>query len=149
MLRNALAAAVVLVSSTPTWADDEDEVTRTEPAANFSAEAQVQTIRLQPDSGDGVAWSEVTLKVTRCIAGPCTVAQYVKVMVTMEGWRGRHGDVMGVVRYAWKDKGGGARTWALALRLEDTDQKERFDRECEVAVANAEQGAGDSVLATR
>lgn len=143
MLRSALTAALVVAF--PTFAADEDPL----PAANFSAEAKVVRVTLQPAADDGFAWVEVTFKVTRCIAGPCTRHQSVKVQVPADLWRGDHGSTMGVIGYGWKDNSGAERTWALALALDHGDQQERFERESETAIANAGAPADDSAVATR
>lgn len=145
MLRSALAA--VLVVSFPTFAADE-ESERTEPAATFAAEGVVQKIAPHL-SDDGVDWAEVTFKVSRCIAGPCTPYQSMKVRVAFSQWRGKHGQTMGLVRYEWKDAKGDARAWAMAHRLDDADENERFELDCEKAVATVGAPVSDSAVATR
>jgi hypothetical protein len=125
----------------------EEEPMRSEPLPSFAAEAVVQTVRLQPVEGDGVDWVEVSLRISRCIAGPCTVHTSVKVRIATDQWRGRHGDPFGVIRYEWKDKNRNARVWAMALQLDDFDQKERFERESMQAIANV--GAPSDPVAAR
>ena len=143
MLRALTAAA--LLSSFPTFADEDDVAPQ--PSAHLAAEAKVIGVKISPTE-DGFAWAEATLKITRCVAGTtCALHQTVTVQVPVAHWRGKHGDVMGLVRYAWKDKAGAAHAWSLALDLNNMDDKDRFDRESEVAASN--EGAGDSVVATR
>ena len=50
--------------------------------------------------------------------------------------------------YAIEDTKGEERSWALALNLDDGEEKNRFERESEVAIASV-GAAGDSAVATR
>ena len=145
MLRSLIAAALAV--SVPTFAD-EAAPEATQPEATFAAEGAVMKVAAR-SSDDGVDWAEITFKVTRCIAGPCTPHQSMKVVMAFSQWRGKHGETLGLVRYDWKDKTGGPRNWALAHRLDDADQKERFDVDCERAVASVGAPSSDSAVATR
>jgi hypothetical protein len=145
MLRSLIAAALVV--SIPTFADEASSEA-TSPEATFAAEGTVMKVSPR-SSDDGVDWAEITFKVTRCIAGPCSTYQSMKVVMAFSQWRGKHGDTLGLVRYDWKDKAGGPRTWALAHRLDDMGEKERFEVDCEKAVANVGAPSGDSAVATR
>jgi hypothetical protein len=145
MLRALTAAALVV--SFPTFADEDDDAPAAQPSARLAAEAKVIAVKMSP-TDDGFAWAEATLKITRCVAGAsCALHQTVTVQIPVAQWRGKHGDVMGLVRYAWKDRAGAAHSWSLALNLDDVDQKDRFDRESDSAAAN--EGADDSAVATR
>ena len=145
MLRSLIAAALAI--SLPTFAQ-ETAAEATQPEATFAAEGTVMKVTARA-SDDGVDWAEITFKVTRCIAGPCTSHQSMKVVMAFSQWRGKHGETLGLVRYDWKDKAGAPRTWALAHRLDDIDQKERFDVDCEKAVATVGAPSSDSAVATR
>jgi hypothetical protein len=137
-----LSLVVAIAVAAPTLADEPAV-----PVPAFAAEASVQSVKLQPDDGDGVTWLEVSFRISRCIAGPCTVHSSVKVRVSADRWRGSHGDDYGIIRYEWKDSHGASRTWATALALGEDDQKDRFERESESAVANA--GATPNPIAAR
>ena len=135
MLIAAAVAAAVLAAD------------RTDPVAFFSAEGQVVLVKRVPPGEDAVLWSQVTFRVKRCIAGKCTPQELVTVQVPSASWHGERGEVMGLVRYAWQDEKGMPRSWSLALSLKDDDQKERFDRESEVAVAGSETPVSGTAVA--
>jgi len=120
--------ALLTLAATSTFAGDDTPV----PAAKIAAEGTVQAVKLQP-TDDGFAWAQIDLKVTRCVAGPCTVHQSVKAMVPASQWRGKHGETMGLIRYEWSDKDGHKHTWTVALKLDDETEKERFERESDSA----------------
>src|SRR5262245_13608668 len=105
MLVAAAVAAAVLAAD------------RTDPVAFFSAEGQVVLVKRVPPGEDAVLWTEVTFRVKRCIAGKCTPSDLVTVQVPSASWHAERGEVMGVVRYGWRDEKGMARTWSLALSL--------------------------------
>lgn len=144
MLRSALVAALAVAF--PTFAD-EDEPMRTEPLPTFAAEAQQVKLTVVP--ADGFDWAEITFRVTRCIAGPCHTHESVKVLTPLATWRGQHGQTMGVVKYDWKDKQGGPRQWATALRFDHADENDRWIRDSDWAESNAGASADDSAVATR
>jgi hypothetical protein len=131
MLRSLIAAAALF--ALPSFADEDP--TRT-PATDFAAEATVTSVRIQPADEDGVDWMLITLKVKRCIAGACAPHQLITAQVPVSQWRNHHGETVGLVRYAWKGARADDKSWYLPIRLDDADQKDRFERECEVAVAN-------------
>jgi hypothetical protein len=135
MLIAAAVAAAVLAAD------------RTDPVAFFSAEGQVVSAKRLVPGEDSVLWTEVTFRVKRCIAGKCTPQELVTVQAPTTSWHAERGEVMGLVRYAWQDEKGMPRTWSLALSLKDDDQKERFDRESEVAVAGTETPESGTALA--
>ena len=148
MLRSLAAAALVVAF--PTFAQEARSL-KTDPRATFAAEGTVMKVTSRA-SDDGVDWAEVTFKVTRCIAGECAPYQSVKLTMAFSQWRGQHGQTLGLVRYEWKDKTGSARSWALAHRLDDLDETERFDHDCESAekaVAAVSAPGSDSAVATR
>ncbi len=142
------AALITLLAAVPAFAGTEEPVS-TPPAAMYSAEAEVLAVKRLEADEQSPAWNEVTLRVTRCFAGSCAVHQLVKVQVAVEQWTSAHREKMGVVRYEWKDKRGSARVWTLALRLGDTDQKERFERESETALKNAGAPVDPAAVAER
>jgi hypothetical protein len=141
MLRTALAAA--LVFSCPALADDSPGV---RPVPTFAAEGRQVKLTVVPS--DGFDWAELTFQVRSCIAGRCSVRQHVKVLTPLSAWRGRHGETVGLVKYQWRDAVGGDRTWAIALRLEDADDNDRFVRESDQAVSNSGTPPADAALAT-
>jgi len=142
MLRLALLPA--LAFSLTALAQDEDDTPT--PAPSFAAEAVQVKVDVKP--GDGFDYAELTFKVTKCIAGPCFTHQLVKVLTPLGTWRGKHGRTMGLVKYEWKDKKGAGRTWALAMRLDDADEHDRFLRDSDEAVATVGESTG-SAVATR
>ncbi|MBL8955688.1 MAG: hypothetical protein JNK82_33245 [Myxococcaceae bacterium] len=127
MHRLALAAALAV--SFNAFADEETP----QPAPTFAAEAIQLRVEVKPDGG--IDWAEITFKISRCVAGPCFTHQVVKVLTPLNTWRGKHGQTLGIVKYAWKDKKGEGRAWALAMRLDDADENDRFVRESDSAVA--------------
>ncbi len=142
MHRLALAAALAV--SLPAFADEEDE--GAVPAPSFAAEATQLKVEVKP--GDGLDWAEISFKVTRCIAGPCFTHQVIKVLTPLSTWRGKHGETLGVVKYEWKDGAGEGHAWALALRLDDADENDRFVRDSDTAVSNVGE-TKDSAVAAR
>lgn len=132
MIRPALAMCALVVA-VPALADEPP------PAPTFAAEAKVIALKLKPDIGeDGLAWTEVTLSVSRCVAGPCDPHQLLRVLVPVTQWKSAHGKTMGVVRYEWVDEQKVSRTWLVALRLDDGVQAERFQRESDAALEKSE-----------
>jgi hypothetical protein len=111
---------------------------RTDPLAVYAAEADVVLVKVQVPGADYVVWNDVTLRVKRCVAGTCARYDMVNVRVPASQWHHKQGDHMGIVRYAWQDDLGFERSWSVALSLDDDDEKQRFQYECEVAVAGGE-----------
>lgn len=112
---------------------------RSDPAAFFSAEGKVVSVKVEVPGKDFVVWKEVTLSVTRCLAGRCAPHDLVRVRVPASLWRGAHGQHMGIVQYTWQDRQGHPRSWSVALSLDDVEEKERFDRETDVALAGGHE----------
>ena len=124
-----LAAIAALTLATDVLDPDE----RTDPRANFSARAVVMSATTLPATDDGMQWTRVSLRISECVAGPCESPQVLELEVPAMKWNGQVGQLMGVLGYAWRDSRTQVRTWHQVLSLDDDVEKERFDRESEIA----------------